>query len=91
MTPRNSASSPIGSSSGATPAPKRSFSCSSVRSNDARSRSSLLTKITRGMPRSSAIFQATSVWTSTPSTAETTHTTRSTARSAAATSPTKSA
>ena len=49
--PLNAASSPIGSCSGATPAPKRSFSWSSVRENDARSRSSLLTKIARGMPR----------------------------------------
>ena len=50
-TPRSAASSPIGSCSGATPAPNCSFSWSSVRSNDARSRSSLLTKIARGMPR----------------------------------------
>ena len=44
----------MGSSRGATPAPKRSFSSSSVRVNDARSRSSLLTKMVRGMSRASA-------------------------------------
>ena len=42
------ASSPIGSCSGATPAPNFAFSSSSVRENDARSRSSLFTKIARG-------------------------------------------
>ena len=48
--PRNAASSPIGSSSGATPAPSRSRSWSRVRGNEARSRSSLLTKTMRGRP-----------------------------------------
>ena len=41
------ASSPIGSCNGATPAPNFAFSSSSVRENDARSRSSLFTKIAR--------------------------------------------
>ena len=48
--PLNAPSSPIGRCSGATPAPNRSLSWSSVRENDARSRSSLLTKIARGIP-----------------------------------------
>ena len=52
--PRKSASAPMGSSSGATPAPSRSRSWSSVRSKLARSRSSLLTKIIRGTPSSAA-------------------------------------
>ena len=47
-TPRKAASSPTGSSSGATPAPNRWRRSSSVRSKLARSRSSLLTKIMRG-------------------------------------------
>ena len=89
--PRNDDSVPIGRCSGATPVPNRSFSWSRVRSNEARSRSSLLTKIARGMPRCSAIFQATSVCTSMPSTAETTNSARSAAWSAAPTSPMKSA
>ena len=75
--PRNAASSPMGSSRGATPAPKRSRSWSRVRSKLARSRSSLLTKNMRGRPRSAASRQATSVCTSTPSTALTTITARS--------------
>ena len=55
-TPRKLASSPIGSSRGATPAPKVLCRSSRVRSKDARSRSSLLTKIRRGRPRSAATF-----------------------------------
>ena len=47
-TPRKAASSPMGSSSGAMPAPKVARSWSSVRSKSARSRSSLLTKTMRG-------------------------------------------
>ncbi len=90
-TPEKVASSPIGSSRGATPAPNFALRSSRVRENEARSRSSLFTKIARGMFRSSARRQATSVCTSTPSTADTTKTARSAARSAAATSPTKSA
>ena len=46
----SSASSPIGSCSGATPAPNLSLSWSRVRANDARSRSSLLTKIAAREP-----------------------------------------
>ncbi len=91
MTPARFASSPIGSCSGATPAPNFAFNSSSVRENDARSRSSLFTKIARGSPRCSASFHAISVCTSTPSTAETTNSARSAAWIAAATSPTKSA
>ena len=90
-TPWNAASSPMGSSSGAMPAPKRSRSWSRVRVNEARSRSSLFTKIMRGRPSRSASRQMASVCTSTPSTALTTKTARSTTRSAARTSPTKSA
>ena len=82
-TPRNAASSPMGSSSGAIPAPKASCSSSRVRSNEARSRSSLLTKISRGSPSSAAAFHMFAVCTSTPSTALTTNTARSaTARAA---------
>ena len=89
--PRNSDSSPMGSSRGATPAPNRSRSCSIVRSKLARSRSSLLTKNIRGSPSSLAIRQATSVWTSTPSTPLTTSTARSATRRAVCSSTTKSA
>ncbi len=90
-TPRNAVSSPIGSSSGATPAPNFAFKSSSVRANDARSRSSLFTNTARGSLACAAIRHAISVCTSTPSTADTTNTARSAARKAAATSPTKSA
>ena len=55
-TPRNAASSPMGSSSGATPAPKAACSSSRVRSKDARSRSSLLTKMSRGSSSAAAAF-----------------------------------
>ena len=78
--PANSCSSPIGSSSGATWLPNADTSWSSVPWNDDRSRSSLLTKMARGRPASTASSQATSVWTSTPSTADTTTMTASTAR-----------
>ncbi len=73
------------------PDPSLALRSSSVRGNDARSRSSLLTNTARGMPIASAMRQATSVCTSTPSTAETTKIARSAAYSAAVTSPTKSA
>ncbi len=91
MTPRKSPSSPMGISSGAIPAPSFSLSSSSVRVKDARSRSSLLTKTTRGVPSRSAIAQMISVPTSTPSTAETTKIARSATRRAVMTSQTKSA
>ena len=89
--PSNSCSSPRGSSSGATCVPKARTSCSNVRSNEARSLSSLLTRMARGSPASTASSQATSVWTSTPSTADTTSSTASTAWMAERRSPTKSA
>ena len=54
-TPWNAPSLPIGSSSGATPAPNASRSSASVASNDDRSRSSLLTKIMRGSAEPSAL------------------------------------
>ena len=76
--PRKPASSPTGSSSGAMPAPKRSWSAPRVRSKLARSRSSLLMNTSRGSPSSAARFQAASVWASMPSTALTTMTARST-------------
>ena len=81
----------MGSCNGATPAPNLSLSSSSVRENDERSRSSLLTNTARGSPSSSAMRHTISVCTSTPSIADTTNTARSAARSAAATSLTKSA
>ncbi len=70
--PRKPASSPTGSSSGAMPAPKRSWSALRVRSKLARSRSSLLMNTSRGRPSSAARFQAASVCASIPSTALTT-------------------
>ena len=76
--PRKPASSPTGSSSGAMPAPKRSWSALRVRSKLARSRSSLLMNTSRGRPSSAARFHAASVWASMPSTALTTTTARST-------------
>jgi len=89
--PRKPASSPTGSSSGAIPAPKRSRRALSVRSKLARSRSSLLTKTSRGRPSSAASSHTASVWASMPYTALTTTTTRSTTEHAARTSPKKSA
>ena len=89
--PRKSASDPMGSSSGATPAPSSARSSSSVRSKLARSRSSLFTNTMRGTPRRAASRQIAAVCTSTPSTADTTNTARSTTRRAAMTSPRKSA
>ncbi len=91
MTPPNSCSSPMGSWIGATCVPNAFVSSSKVRSNEARSRSSLFTKNARGRPASAAISHTTSCWTSTPSTAETTNRHASAARRAPLTSPMKSA
>ncbi len=76
---------------GATWVPNAPTSSSSVRSNEARSRSILFTTTARGSPASAASSQIISVWTSTPSTAETTNRHASAARSAPRTSPMKSA
>ncbi len=89
--PWNALSSPIGSSSGAIPAPNLSWRSAKVRSNEARSRSSLFTKTSRLSPSSPASRHAARVCDSTPSTALTTSTTRSTTEQAALTSPKKSA
>ena len=80
ITPPKSCSSPMGSWTGPTWVPNAFCSSSSVRSNEARSRSSLLTKNARGTPASTASSQTTSCWTSTPSTADTTKTQQSAAR-----------
>ena len=91
MTPWKSASCPIGSSTGATPAPKAARMSASVRSKSARSRSSLLITMIRGTPRRAAARQASSVWACTPSVALTTTTARSTLARAVTISPAKSA
>ena len=73
------------------PAPKEARSSSSTRWKSARSLSSLLTKIMRGMRSSAQRRHSTSVWTSTPSTALTTKTAMSATDNAASTSAMKSA
>ena len=62
-------------------------SASSVRKKSARSRSSMLTKMTRARPSSSASFQAREVPTSTPMTADTVTSAPSTTRAAHRSSP----
>jgi hypothetical protein len=87
--PRTSCSEPIGISVATTCWPKAALSDSSARKKSARSRSSMLTKTSRGSPSSSARLQSRSVWTSTPITALTTTTAASTTRSAPSASATK--
>ena len=72
MTPLKSFSSPIGNWIGTTFLPNFFCSASSVRENEARSRSILLTMTMRGSSNSSAYFQTFSVVTSTPVTPLTT-------------------
>ena len=72
------------------PTRTHAFRSSSTLWKSARGLSSLLTKTRRGMPRSAHLFHASSVPTSTPSTALTTTTARSATASAASTSPAKS-
>ena len=76
-TPWNASSSPSGSSSGTKPAPNAARRASSTRWKSARGLSSLLTNTSRGMPVVGAAAHASSVPTSTPSTALTTITARS--------------
>ena len=87
--PVSSCSAPIGRWT----ATQRSESCarsaSSARKKSARSRSSMLTTITRARPSSSARSQTRAVCTSTPMTALTTKSAPSTTRSAAIASPWK--
>ena len=89
MTPLTSCSEPIGISVATTWEPKAACSDSSARKKSARSRSSMLTKTSRGSPSASARCQSRSVWTSTPSTALTTTTAESTTASAPSASATK--
>ena len=81
----------MGSSIGATPAPKAARISARVRSKSDRSRSSLLMTITRGRPCLAAARQASSVWACTPSVALTTTTARSLQARAASISEAKSA
>ena len=81
----------MGSSTGATPAPKVERISARVRSKSDRSRSSLLITMTRGSPRRAAARQTSSVWACTPSVALTTTTARSTLARAVSISPAKSA
>src|SRR4051812_546844 len=86
MTPGNSCSRPIGSSTATHFGESRAWSASSVGKEWARSRSSRLTRISRARPSSSQRFQRRSVPTSTPMTPETHTMAPSTTRSAPRTS-----
>ena len=69
ITPRTSCSEPIGISVATTCWPKADLSDSSVRKKSARSRSSMLTKISRARSSSAARCHRRLAWTSTPITA----------------------
>ena len=86
MTPWNSCSRPIGSSTATHFGESRVWSASSVVKKSARSRSSRLTSTSRASPSSSQRFQSRSVPTSTPITPETDTMAPSTTRSAPRTS-----
>ncbi len=89
-TPEKPAAAPTGSSSGAIPLPKPTFSSATTRSTSARSLSHPVSTTRRGSPRSSHSLQASSVPTCTPSAAPTTTRARSATCRAASTWPSRS-
>ena len=74
ITPETSCSEPIGISVATTCGPKAALRLSRLRKKSARSRSSMLTKISRARSSSAARCQRRWVWTSTPITALMTNT-----------------
>ena len=81
--PLKAFSSPTGTATGSAARPKAAWTFSSVRSNEAFSRSIRLTTTRRARPYSSAYPHTFSVWTSTPATASTTTRAASATRRAA--------